>query len=85
MKIKKTWKVNKKIDQLEGIKTDFIGAYNWAEDMNSASYLLDKFAEEVAISKENGTWFIDGNKWSVKDKRFSMAICLAYIQWKKTI
>lgn len=80
MTISEIKEMNQKVAHLMGFKGTW-NAYNFCEDMNYALQLLDKFAEDVAIQKNEGKWHVSANWWHVSHEKLSMAICLAFIKW----
>lgn len=91
MTIQEIREINKKIDELSSCRKML---YNWCEDMNSATQLLEKMSEDVvAIQKYKGDWHVyhkykgdwdaHHNNWIVTHKSLPMAICLAFIKWKE--
>ena len=56
MTIQEIREINKKIDELSSCRKML---YNWCEDMNSATQLLEKMSEDVvAIQKYKGDWHV---------------------------
>lgn len=84
MTISEIKEMNQKVATLMGFEGTW-NANNFCEDMNSATQLLNQFAEieNVAIQKDEGKWDISADCWQVSHEELPMAICLGFIKWKE--